>query len=107
MKKPITITEHYDKTHDIIINYENFLNNREYSYETDGEKKCLWIKKNIYPDVYDLYEKKDLNRLGIACIPNLKISHYCKKYVTSECRKIICIYNSTFNKWIPLELIES
>lgn len=102
----ISIKTTSDKTYDIITNYEEFLKSRVYSYESTGVIKELWLKKNIYPDVYDIYENNLTNRLGIAYIPNLKISRYCNKKITStHCVKFKCIFNEIFNKWIPLKAV--
>jgi len=41
--------------------------------------------------------------LGIAHIPNLRISHMCNEIVTdSQSKSFECIYNNNFKKWIPL-----
>ena len=64
------------RSFDIIYNFKNFLNSRTYSYEKESNKKILLIKKTNIPDVYNLYENKDNPKIGIAHIPNLKISHY-------------------------------
>jgi hypothetical protein len=98
--KDVIDTKYYDLMND----YGKYLSNRVYNYEVEGKKKILWIKKTTIPDVYDLFENKNENKLGIAHIPSLKISHYCSKNITTELVKIQCIYNTQFKKWIPLNL---
>ena len=92
------------KTYDLIYNFNSFLSSRTYSYEKEGKTKVLWIKKTEIADVYNLYENKEDLKIGIAHIPNLKISHYCFNNVKDEMVKINCIYNNKFQKWIPLNL---
>jgi hypothetical protein len=93
------------RSFDLIYNFKEFLNSRTYSYEKETKKKILFIKKTDIPDVYNLYEKKDMPKLGIAHIPNLKISHYCQKHITTELIQCTCIYSNKFQKWIPLQII--
>jgi len=90
---------------DIIYNFKEFLLERTYSYEQELKRKILWIKKTDIPDVYNLFEKKDQPKLGIAHIPNLKISHYCLKNINTELVQCNCVYSNKFQKWIPLQII--
>ena len=57
---------------DIVFNLTKFLKSRTYSYESEGKKKVLWIKKTNITDVYYLYENFNEEKIGIALIPNLK-----------------------------------
>jgi len=93
------------KTFDIIYNFTDFLKSRVYSYEKDNKYKVFLITKTAIPDVYELYNKKDEPKQGIAHIPNLKISQYCANNINSPFTKVNCIYNSDFDKWIPLNII--
>lgn len=93
------------KSFDLIYNFTEFLKSRVYSYEKGNNRKVLLISKTSIPDVYELYNNKDEPKIGIAHIPNLKISHYCFANVTSNFTKINCVYNNEFNKWIPLNVL--
>lgn len=105
--KNLSIENINDKTYDIITNYEQFLKSRIYSYEKKGKTKKFWLKKNNFPDVYDIFENEGSNRIGIACIPNLKISHYCNQHLKhNELKEFNCIYSSEFGKWIPINIIK-
>ncbi len=94
-----------NRSFDIIYNFKDFLYSRTYSYENEPKKKILWIKKTDIPDVYNLYEKKENPKIGIAHIPNLKISHYCFKNITTKPVQINCVFSNKFQKWIPLNII--
>lgn len=93
------------KTYDLIHNFTNYLKSRVYSYEKENKHKIFLISKTSIPDVFELYNKKDEPKVGIAHIPNLKISHYCENNITSPFTKINCVYNAEFDKWIPLNII--
>ncbi len=89
----------------MIYDLKNFLLSREYSYETIGKKQNLLVKKTLISDVYDLYTSSSSDdKIGIAHIPNIKISKYCYENIKNEsmCQ---CIFNKDFNKWIPLILV--
>ena len=97
----VDLNSSYHMIHDL----KNFLLSREYSYETDGKKKTLLVKKTIISDVYELYDKCSTDeKIGIAHIPNNKISKYCYENIKDEsmCQ---CIFSKDFNKWIPLKII--
>jgi len=92
------------KSYDMIINLTNFLKNRDYSYETSGKAKKLWLKSTDIPDVYNIFEDINDQKLGIAHIPNLKISHLCEKEFKNVTeRRFLCRYNKNFKKWMPVE----
>ena len=93
------------KTFDIIYNFTDFLKSRVYSYEKENKHKIFLISKTSIPDVYELYNKKDEPKYGIAHIPNLKISQYCDDNIKSPFTKVNCVYNQDFDKWIPLSII--
>lgn len=86
----------------IVTNLTEFLKSRKYSYESDGKKKILWIKKTNIVDVYDVFENINEEKLGIALVPNLKISHLCRDNVNDKPVKFLCNYNHKFKKWIPI-----
>ena len=97
------INQQKNETYHMIHNLTEFLKSRTYSYELEGKKKKMFLKKTEITDVYDIYENKDSDRLGIAHIPNLKISQLCKNIIKNDnLVKFLCIYNKKFKKWIPL-----
>ena len=105
-KKEITIsTKDYieQKTYNIITHFVNFLKNRIYSYEENGEIKNLLLLKTEITDVYDIFDNTE--KLGIALIPNLRISHMCSELITDKAIKFKCVYCNKFKKWIPLNPI--
>lgn len=71
----------------------------------------LQIKKTEITDVYDLYVSTNsgsLKRTGIACVPTIKCSHYCKKIFESKSKGpmiIHCEFSPKFKKWVPLKLV--
>lgn len=93
------------KSYDLIFNFTEFLKSRVYSYEKENKHKVLLISKTLIPDVYELYNKKEEGKIGIAHIPNLKISHYCVNNIINPYTKVNCVYNSEFDKWIPLNIL--
>ena len=98
--------EHIEsRSYDLIYNFKNFLESRTYSYEKEGKIKNMFLKKTSITDVYDIFEKKDNPKLGIAHLPNLKISHYCDANIKKDFTFCKCIFNTKFNKWIPLQVI--
>lgn len=93
------------KSYDLIVNLTKYLKCRSYSYESSGKVKKLWLRSTEIPDVYNVSENKDESKLGIAHIPNLKISHMCKdNIISSEPKRFTCRYDKNFKKWIPINL---
>lgn len=90
---------------DFITNFVKLLEARVYEYEKVGKTKVLLVKKTNIPDVYNLYEINDQAKLGIGHIPNLKISNYLANNIFDEPVKMNCIFNTKFNKWIPLTIL--
>jgi len=91
---------------DLITNYVEFLKNRTYSYETEGEMKEFYLVRTPIPDVYNISSLPDKGKTDIALIPNLKISQMCDEVIPmTEPIKFKCIYSQRFNKWIPIELV--
>ena len=93
------------KTYDIIVNFTEFLKSRVYSYEKETKQKIFLISKTSIPDVYEIFNNKDEPKIGIAHIPNLKISHYCAENIINPYTKVNCVYYAEFDKWIPLTII--
>lgn len=70
---------------------------------TNEKQKEFYLKKSDIIDVYHLYEKLGEKNIGIAHIPNLKISQELYNiFKTEDIRKFNCYYNKQFNKWVPL-----
>jgi hypothetical protein len=90
----------YHMIHDL----KNFLLSRNYSFETNGKKKNLIVERTTITDVYNVYENDSANKIGIAHIPNMKVSHYCNDNIKDKhlCQ---CIFHNDFKKWIPLKVI--
>ena len=95
------------KSYNIIHNFVDFLKSRKYSYESNGKYKTLWLSRTIVPDVYDLTENNEGEKLGIALIPNLKISQMCDDLIKDDPIKFNCIFSTKFKKWIPLNILVS
>ena len=93
------------KSYNIIHDFVDFLKSRTYSYEQNGQTKSLWLHKTLIPDVYDLAENENDERIGIAMIPNLKISQLCDELIHDSPVKFNCIYSNKFKKWIPLNKV--
>jgi hypothetical protein len=98
----IISNESYNMIHEI----KNFLTSRVYSYENNGIKKILLVEPTEISDVFNLYETNNdnQNKIGIAHIPNFKISTYCRENIKEKV-KCLCIFNKQFNKWIPLNIV--
>lgn len=94
------------KSIDIITNYTEYVKSRSYHYEdfnnNQNKSKDLWLLKTCIPDVYEIFENQDSIKLGIALIPNLKISHLCDNIINEKPYKFKCIYSTLFKKWIPI-----
>ena len=94
-----------NENENIILNYTNILKSRTYSYENTYNLKILSLTKTDIPDVYNIYNDTN-EKLGIALIPNLKISHMCESYIkTSEPVKFKCSFSEKFKKWIPISVV--
>jgi hypothetical protein len=90
------------KSYHIIHNFVDFLKSRTYSYESNSKTKHLWLSRTLIPDVYDIAEKENGEKLGIAMIPNLKISLMCDEQISDKSVKFNCIFCNKFKKWIPI-----
>jgi len=97
-----------NKSFNIIHNYVDFLKSRIYSYEyidNNTNIKKLWLNKSTIPDVFYVYENNndnENNKIGIALIPNLKLSHLCDNLINENAVQFNCIYCNKFKKWIPI-----
>jgi hypothetical protein len=92
------------KSYNIIIDFVDFLKSRNYSYESGSKMKRMWLTRTMIPDVYDISEKDDGIKLGIAMIPNLKTSHMCDTLIQDKPMLFNCVYSNKFKKWIPLNV---
>jgi hypothetical protein len=92
------------KSYNIIVDFVNFIKSRNYSYESGSKMKYLWLTRTLIPDVYDISETDDGDKMGIAMIPNLKTSHMCDMLVQDKSVRFNCVYNNKFKKWIPLNI---
>jgi hypothetical protein len=93
------------KTYDMIYNFVDFIKTRVYSYEKGSKTRKFWLSKSNIPDVYNLSEKEDGEKLGIAHIPNVKISHLCDEKVKEDKPvKFNCVYHTKFKKWVPVSV---
>ena len=93
-------------SYDLIHNLPKVLMQRTYGYENGTERKKLYLKKTNITDVYNVYKIKDKKRIGIAHIPNFKISRTCQEKVTDEYTMCDCVYYNKFKKWIPLSVCD-
>jgi len=101
----IPFKDENEENKDILLNYTNILKARTYSYENTYDFKILSLTKTDIPDVYNIYNDNN-EKLGIALIPNLKISHMCESYIkTSEPVKFKCSFSEKFKKWIPISVV--
>ena len=67
------------------------------------EKKELILRKSDIPDVYFLYENEDKPQIGIAHIPNLKVSQELYKiFENKKTHKMLCYLDKHFKKWSPI-----
>lgn len=90
------------KSYHIIHDFVDFLKSRTYSYESGGKTKALWLSRTLIPDVYDIAEKENGDKEGIAMIPSLKISQMCDELIGDKPSKFNCLFSNKFKKWIPL-----
>lgn len=76
--------------------------------------KELIITKATVPDIYNLYNSEiDTGNidttLGIAYIPNIKISSMLYQYFANNTNKmyckVSCVFHNYFERWIPTEII--
>ena len=92
------------KSYHIIHDFVNFLKSRTYSYESNGKTKLWWLSRTLIPDVYDISEKENGDKVGIALIPNLKTSQLCDDIIIDKSVKFNCVLCNKFKKWIPLNI---
>ena len=80
--------------------------NKNLQINTNLNLYCeFFIKKTKIPDVYELYFESSYGNVkeGIAHIPNMKTSKYCKELLQyQDMIKIKCVKSIKFKKWVPL-----
>jgi hypothetical protein len=89
-------------SYNMINEITDFLTSRIYSYENSNIKKVLYIEPTNMTDVFYVYDNNE--KLGIAHIPNYKVSTYCRENIKEKI-KCMCVFYKAFNKWIPLNTI--
>ena len=93
------------KTYELIYNFVDYLKTRTYSYEKGAKTRKFWLSKSNIPDVYNISEKENGDRVDIAHIPNIKISHLCnEKVLEDKPARFNCVYHTKFKKWIPVNV---
>jgi hypothetical protein len=93
------------KSYDMIYNFVDFIKTRTYSYEKGNKTRNFWLRKSDIPDVYNLSDKDDSERIGIAHIPNIRISHLCNEHIKEDTPiKFNCTYHTKFKKWVPISI---
>lgn len=88
----------------IIHDFINFLKSRTYSYEL-GKQRKLQLSRVGITDVYYVTDTKTNENLGIAHIPNLKISQMCNENITTKPVLFNCVYCNKTKKWIPISIV--
>jgi len=101
----ITIQKNKFTSDNILLNYEEYLTNQNYSYY-NGPIKRFWLKKSHIPDVYNISLIKNGIKDNIALIPNYKISRFCDINTNyKDSFEFECVFCSKYNKWIPINKI--
>ena len=93
------------KSYHIINDFLAFLKSRTYSYEANSIMKHMWLSRTEIPDVYDISEKENGDKISIALVPNLKISQMCDDIIMETPVRFNCVFSNKFKKWIPLNTI--
>jgi len=88
--------------------YLEYLKSIKYSYELNPIYKRFWISKTSIPDVYNIHVNKydTEGKIGIACVPNLKISYKLNEIITGDDPiEFECIFYKKLKKWIPINKV--
>ena len=87
------------------INQKLNINKNNILDSVKPNQAILTIVKTNTPDIYHLFcLNDDINKVGIAFIPNINISHMLyDEFSTNNNNKlkVICNYQTFFGKWIP------
>jgi hypothetical protein len=89
-------------TYNLIHNLTSVLEGRVYPYENSKKIRKLYLEKTEISDVYEVLDEDE--KIGIAHIPNFKISKMCRENIKNK-SLVKCCYNDKFKKWIPLEIL--
>ena len=89
-------------TYNLIHNLTTVLDTRVYPYENSKKIRKLYLEKTDISDVYEVIDEDE--KIGIAHIPNYKISKMCRENIKNR-TLVKCCYNDKFKKWIPLEIL--
>jgi hypothetical protein len=89
-------------TYNLIHNLTSVLDTRIYPYENGKKIRKLYLEKTDISDVYEVIDEDE--KIGIAHIPNYKISKMCRESIKNK-TLVKCCYNDKFKKWIPLEIL--
>jgi hypothetical protein len=84
--------------------FDNIKNNIQTQINHNSQYDFI-LKKTKIPDVYELFFECSygLIREGIAHIPNMVTSKYCKELLKNkDSIKMNCVKSVKFNKWVPL-----
>jgi hypothetical protein len=101
-----SITPKVNQEYDMIRDLTDYLSQRTYHYENFNKKKTFWLLKTDIPDIYHLKENTKNDKVELALIPSLKISHQVKSWLNHhDIHKVECVYHQQFNKWIHIILI--
>ena len=67
------------------------------------EKQNFIIQKTGKIDVYEVFDINKIKRYGIACVPDIKTSHYLyDKFLNCDQLIFQCEFNDKFKKWCPI-----
>jgi hypothetical protein len=83
------------------MNDEGFTRN----LDAAGNRIVRFSNGNVSFYVYNISDTETSNKLGIALIPNLKISHMCSDLINDNPVKFNCVFNDKFKKWVPINPI--
>jgi len=66
------------------------------------KKQTLYISSSGIPDVYYVYTLNNKQKVGVAYVKSIEDSKKLRKTCDSKYTKIVCIWNSEFQKWEPI-----
>lgn len=66
------------------------------------KKQSLYISSSDIPDVYYVYSIKNKEKIGVARVKSLEDSKKLRNLCTKKYTKVLCIWNSEFEKWEPI-----
>lgn len=66
------------------------------------KKQNLFISSSDIPDVYYVFNIKNKEKIGVARVKSLEDSKKLRELCTKKYTKMLCIWNSEFEKWEPI-----